>query len=185
MALNPSIGPDHPYSEDLFDPYRVLEMIVSFKIASKIHDGTASSFLNAMANLGDNPNMKSTNAVLSSFGDLNHTEQDKVMESPKVMFRACKSLEGLETDAKIDQYWNSLAKWGTEEDREEMSRRNVDRLKGDLEDTTQGVSTRKSAAVKAEAARLLATIPKEGKLFEWTRAMVCKEDSGDGSAAGK
>ena len=66
-----------------------------------------------------------------------------------------------------------------------MSRRNVDRLKGDLEDTTQGVSTRKSAAVKAEAARLLATIPKEGKLFEWTRAMVCKEDSGDGSAAGK
>lgn len=56
-----------------------------------------------------------------------------------------------------------------------MSRANVERFKKDLESTIEGVSTRRSAAVKAEASRLLATIPEEGKLFEWTRAMVCKE----------
>ena len=66
-----------------------------------------------------------------------------------------------------------------------MSRRNVERLKEDLEDVIYGVGTRKSAAVKDEAARLLATIPKDGKLFEWTRAMVCKENSGTDPATGK
>lgn len=65
-----------------------------------------------------------------------------------------------------------------------MSRRNVERLKEDLENVVYGVGTRKSAAIKDEAARLLATIPKDGKLFEWTRAMACKEDSAD-SATGK
>ena len=56
-----------------------------------------------------------------------------------------------------------------------MSRANVQRLKEDLENTIKGVSTRRSAAVKADASRMLATIPEKGKLFEWTRAMVCKE----------
>ena len=66
-----------------------------------------------------------------------------------------------------------------------MSRRNVERLKADLEIAIDGVSTRRSAVVKAEATRLLATIPKEGKLFEWTRAMACKEGLCDHSTAGK
>ena len=66
-----------------------------------------------------------------------------------------------------------------------MSRRNVERLKQDLESVIEGVGTRKTAAVKDEAARFLATIPKEGKLFEWTRAMVCVEDGGSGSATEK
>ncbi|KAL9074440.1 MAG: hypothetical protein Q9161_002228 [Pseudevernia consocians] len=134
-------------------------------MASNKHDGTALSFLDAMVNLGDNPDMESINSILNSFGHLNHKEQDEVMQSPK--------------------YWNCLAKWGTEEDREEMSRRNVERLKEDLEDVIYGVGTRKSAAVKDEAARLLATIPKDGKLFEWTRAMVCKENPGTDPATGK
>lgn len=48
-----------------------------------------------------------------------------------------------------------------------------------------GVATRNTAAIKDEAARLLAMIPTEGKLFEWTRAMVCEGESGNESAAGK
>ncbi|CAF9913671.1 MAG: hypothetical protein ALECFALPRED_008937 [Alectoria fallacina] len=133
-------------------------------MANKIHDGTASSFLDATVNLGDKPSRDSINTLLSSFCHLDQHQQDEVMESPK--------------------YWNSLTKWGTEEDREEMSRRNVERLKADLEKAIDGVSTRRSAAVKAEATQLLATIPKEGKLFEWTRAMACKEGLWDDSTAG-
>ncbi|CAD6586039.1 MAG: hypothetical protein ASARMPRED_002428 [Alectoria sarmentosa] len=111
-------------------------------MANKLHNGTASSFLDAMVNLGDKPSRNSINTLLSSFCDLDEHQQDEVMENPK--------------------YWNALAKWGTEEDREEMSRRNVERLKADLEIAIDGVSTRRSAVVKAEATRLLATIPKEG-----------------------
>lgn len=48
-----------------------------------------------------------------------------------------------------------------------------------------GVGTRKSAVVKDEAARLLAAIPDDGNLFQWTRALVCKEDSGSDFLAGK
>lgn len=134
-------------------------------MAGKIHDRTASSFLAAMVNLGDKPSLDFINTVLGSFCDLDEDQQDRVTESPK--------------------YWNTMAKWGTEEDREKMARANVERLKEDLESTIKGVSTRRSAAVKTEAARLLARIPEEGKLFEWTRAMVCKEDFVDDSAAGK
>lgn len=81
------------------------------------------------------------------------------------------------TSLKSDQFWNSLAKWGTEEDREEMARRNVERFRRDLENVVFGVATRKTMAIKDEAARSLAMIPTEGKLFEWTRAMVCREYS--------
>lgn len=56
-------------------------------MASKIHDGTASSFLDAMIKLGDNPDIESVNAILSSFGDLNHQEQDTVLRSPTVSSR--------------------------------------------------------------------------------------------------
>ena len=66
-----------------------------------------------------------------------------------------------------------------------MSRRNVDKLREDLETVIYGVGTRKSAALKDEAARLLATIPDDGNLFQWTRAMVCKEDSRNNFVAGK
>ena len=66
-----------------------------------------------------------------------------------------------------------------------MSRRNVERLKKDLEDVVFGVGTRKTTARKDEAARLLGTIPEKGKLFEWTRAMVCKEDGVVDSEAGE
>lgn len=59
-------------------------MIFSLKMGSKTHDGTALSFLDAMVNLGDNPDMESINATLNSFGHLNHKEQDEVMQSPKV-----------------------------------------------------------------------------------------------------
>ena len=52
--------------------------------ASKVHDGTASSFVDAMVKLGDNPDIKSVNALLSSFCDLNSQEQDTVMKSPRV-----------------------------------------------------------------------------------------------------
>ena len=45
---------------------------------------TARSFLDAMTNAGDNPDMKSINAILNSFGSLDHEEQDKVMESLEV-----------------------------------------------------------------------------------------------------
>ena len=66
-----------------------------------------------------------------------------------------------------------------------MSRRNVERLKADLQAVIEGPRTRKSAAIKDEAERLLATVPEEGKLFEWSRALVCKEDSGNDPAPGK
>ena len=58
-----------------------------------------------------------------------------------------------------------------------MSRRNVEKMKEDLETVIYGVGTRKTAGVKDDAARLLATIPDDGNLFQWTRALVCKEDS--------
>lgn len=49
-----------------------------------------------------------------------------------------------------------------------------------------GVGTRKTAVAKAAAARLLATVPDCGTLFEWTRAMVCVEvEEGGDFAAGK
>lgn len=51
---------------------------------SKVHDGTASSFVDAMVKLGDNPDIKSVNMILSSFCDLNSQEQDAVMKSPRV-----------------------------------------------------------------------------------------------------
>ena len=66
-----------------------------------------------------------------------------------------------------------------------MSRRNVERLREDLESVIYGVGTRKSAAVKDEAARLLATIPTDGKFFEWTRAMACKKDTRNDSGISK
>ena len=66
-----------------------------------------------------------------------------------------------------------------------MAKRHVEHLKAHWETVANRPGTRKSAAKKDEAVRLLATIPKEGKLFEYSRALVCKEDSGDGSAADK
>ena len=54
------------------------------EIPDKFHDGTASSFLDVLVNSGDNLTMDTINAILSSFSDLNHTEQEKVIESPKV-----------------------------------------------------------------------------------------------------
>ena len=62
----------------------MLKKIFSFTTATKIHDGTAPSFLEAMVRLGENPDMKSVNTILSSFSELNHQEQEIVMESPKV-----------------------------------------------------------------------------------------------------
>ena len=56
-------------------------------MASNLHDGTASSFLDAMINLGPNPNMDTANAFLRSFGELNSQEQDAVIQSPKVNIR--------------------------------------------------------------------------------------------------
>lgn len=145
----------------MFSPFRLLQALrptqMPDEIPDKIHDGTASSFLNALVNSGDNLTMDSINAILSSFSNLNHTEQDKVIESPK--------------------YWNFLAKHCTDEDLEDISRRNVDKLREDLETVIYGVGTRKTAGVKDDAARLLATIPDDGDLFQWTRALVCKEDS--------
>ena len=58
-----------------------------------------------------------------------------------------------------------------------MSQRNVAKLREDLETVIYGVGTRKTAGVKDDAARLLATIPEDGNLFQWTRALVCKEVS--------
>ena len=58
-----------------------------------------------------------------------------------------------------------------------MSRRNVNKLREDLETIIFGVGTRKTAGAKDQAARLLASIPNDGNLFQWTRALVCKEDS--------
>ena len=61
-------------------------------MASNKHDGTALSFLDAMVNLGDNPDMESINSILNSFGHLNHKEQDDVMQSPKVSLEHAVSL---------------------------------------------------------------------------------------------
>ena len=58
-----------------------------------------------------------------------------------------------------------------------MSQRKVDKLRKDLETVIYGVGTRKTAGAKDDAARLLATIPDDGNLFQWTRALVCKEVS--------
>ena len=58
-----------------------------------------------------------------------------------------------------------------------MSRRKVEKLREDLETVIFGVGTRKTAGAKDQAARLLASIPDDGNLFQWTRALVCKEDS--------
>lgn len=188
MAPNSSTSLEQSYSKYLLGPYRLLETVRPSTTAGTIHDGTATSFLDAMVNLGDDPSMDSINAILSSFAELKHEEQDKVLQDPKVSSQdavRARGVERREQTLKSNQYWNSLAKWGTEEDREEMSRRNVERLKKDLEDVVYGVGTRKSTARKDEAARLLATIPEKGKLFEWTRAMVCKEDSGNDSIAGE
>ncbi len=66
-----------------------------------------------------------------------------------------------------------------------MSRRNVERFREDLENVIYGVGTRKFAAVKDEAARLLATIPTDGNLFEWTRAMACKKNTMTDSGTSK
>ena len=66
-----------------------------------------------------------------------------------------------------------------------MSQRNVDKLREDLESVIYGVGTRKTAGVKDDAARLLATIPDHGNLFQWTRALVCKEDSENDPVADK
>ena len=72
----------------MFSPYRLLQAVLPTQmpdeIPDKIHDGTAPSFLDALVNSGDNPTMDKINAILSSFSDLNHSEQDKVIESPKV-----------------------------------------------------------------------------------------------------
>lgn len=68
--------------------------------ASAIHDGTATSFLDAMVNLGDKPSMDSVNATLSSFADLKNEEQDKVLQNPKVSSQDCSQRErGRETRA--------------------------------------------------------------------------------------
>lgn len=84
MAPSPSKSLVQPYSKYLLGPYRLLETVLPSTTAGKIHDGTATSFLDAMANLGDSPNMDSINAVLSSFDDLKDEEQDKVLQNPKV-----------------------------------------------------------------------------------------------------
>lgn len=89
-------------SKDMFDPYRLLATVFPFRKAGKIHDGTASSFLNAMVNLDDNPDRDSTIAILSSFGGLDHKEQDKVLESPQVSVEHAIRNEESTTDAKTD-----------------------------------------------------------------------------------
>ena len=68
----------------MFSPYRLLQAVLPTHMPNEIHDGTASSFLDALVHSGDNPPMDTINAILSSFSHLNHTEQDKVIESPKV-----------------------------------------------------------------------------------------------------
>lgn len=102
MAPNPSIYSDQPLSKYLFRPYRLLETVLPSTSASKIHDGTAASFLDAMVNLGDNPCMESVNAILSSFDDLKCEEQDKVLENRKVSSENIVQARGRETriDAK-------------------------------------------------------------------------------------
>lgn len=97
MAPNPSKSLDQPYSKYLLGPYRLLETVLPSTAAGKIHDGTATSFLDAMVNLGDNPSMDSINAILSSFEDLKHEEQDKVLQNPKVSSQNVVRVWGQET----------------------------------------------------------------------------------------
>ena len=54
-----------------------------------------------------------------------------------------------------------------------------------LEDIIKSPSTKESAVAKHKAAQMLAVIPDERKLLEWSRGLVCEENSVDGSAAGK
>ena len=96
MAPNPSTSLDRPYAKYLLSPYRLLETVRPPMTASVIHDRTATSFLDAMVNLGDKPSMDSINAVLSSFADLKHEEQDKVMQNPKVSSQNAVRARGVE-----------------------------------------------------------------------------------------
>ena len=64
-----------------------------------------------------------------------------------------------------------------------MCRGKIETLQKHLEDVIKGPDTNKAA--KNDAARLLAAVPKEGKLFEWSRAIACKEDSGKAGKADK
>lgn len=84
-----------------FDPFRLLERVFPPRITSKIHDGTASSFLNAMVDLGGDPDLESVNAILSSFDDLKEDEQDKVIQSPIVSFAHAIHARSGDTDAKL------------------------------------------------------------------------------------
>ncbi len=92
---------DQPDFEYLFIACRKRDTVVLFMMDSKIQDGTARSFLDAMINAGDNPNMKSINAVLDSFGNLDHVEQDKVMESPEVNLEHIIHLKSQEQALKV------------------------------------------------------------------------------------
>ena len=64
-----------------------------------------------------------------------------------------------------------------------MCRGKIETLTKHLEDVIKGPDTNKAA--KDDAVRLLAAVPKEGKLFEWSRAMACKQDSGKAAKADK
>ena len=57
-----------------------------------------------------------------------------------------------------------------------MCRGKIETLKKHLEDVIEAPDTDKAA--KDDAARLLAALPKEGKVFDWSRAIACKEDLG-------
>ena len=63
-----------------------------------------------------------------------------------------------------------------------MCRGKIETLKKHLEDVIKGPDTNKAAK---DAVRLLAAVPKEGKLFEWSRAIACKQDSGKAGKADK
>ena len=84
MALRQSLRFREICPKDLSDALSLLETFLRSKMANKIHDGTASSFLDAMVNLGDKPSRDSINTLLSSFCDLDEHQQDEVMENPKV-----------------------------------------------------------------------------------------------------
>lgn len=64
-----------------------------------------------------------------------------------------------------------------------MCRGKIETLKKHLEDVIKGPDTNKAA--KDDAVRLLAAVPKEGELFEWSRAIACKQDSGKAGKADK
>ena len=97
MAPNPPKSLNQPYSKYLLGPYRLLETVIPAPTPSRIHEGTATSFLDAMVNLGDNPSMDSINAILSSFDDLKHEEQDRVLQNPKVSSQDVVRARGRET----------------------------------------------------------------------------------------